>query len=315
MSLRAAITIDVDTLWDNYKGHGVTRPGGYTWAEFRMGLETLHEFFDRYDVRTTLFMVGEDLRQPQNHDSVKAMHSAGHEISNHTSTHAQGFRLLSAPEKEAELAGMEKALEAIIGVRPVGFRSPGWNVSDDALDILRRRGYLYDSSVFPTTLMPLLKFLHWRSMSDRSRGDRTTMGQMSYLFAPTRPYRTASSSLGRRGGARFMEFPMTVVPLVRMPFFATFQLATGKTLFDLSYKAIRGAGLPIQYLFHLSDFVDYSHPDLEGLIPGSGNYVPQALRTPLEEKLKVFGHVMDTIAADYEFTTLKQWATIEMEAV
>ena len=61
---------------------------------------------------------------------------------------------------------------------------------------------------------------------------------------------------------------------------------------------------------HLSDFVDYSLPELHDQIPPThqGAYVPQALSTPLKNKLKIFGIMMDLMAADYDFITLKVWS-------
>ncbi len=61
---------------------------------------------------------------------------------------------------------------------------------------------------------------------------------------------------------------------------------------------------------HLSDFVDYSMPELENQMPSThqGAYVPQALATPIEKKLEVFRKMIDLLAADYDFITLKDWA-------
>ena len=150
--LEGAISYDVDTLASIYKGYGLRRPGGHTYAEFRMGLENLCRFLEPYGIKATFFMVGNDFKQSQNVPYIKALIAEGHEISNHTLTHAQGFRLLSHEEKEAEIFGMEEICEQVTGRRPMGFRSPGWNIADDALAILRRRGYIYDSSVFPLSL-------------------------------------------------------------------------------------------------------------------------------------------------------------------
>ena len=33
------------------------------------------------------------------------------------------------------------------------------------------------------------------------------------------------------------------------------------TFFRATYQALRALGRPIQFMFHLSDFVDYAHPD------------------------------------------------------
>jgi peptidoglycan-N-acetylglucosamine deacetylase len=310
VTLRAAISSDIDTLHSIYGGRGCRRPGGYTGAEVRLGLEAFSRFLEPFRIKSTLFMVGFDFSQAQNHSAIKAVAAAGHEIANHTATHAQGFRLLTVEEKEREIAGMEDACAALIGRRPIGFRSPGWNISDDAIGILKRRGYVYDSSIHPMSLTPLFKLLHWWNTSSRSRADRTTLGQIDYMFAPLTPYRTSPDCLARRGRGGLVELPLTVVPIVRAPFWATFLLATGFDVFKRSYQLLKSLAYPIQYTFHLSDFVDYTTPELADQVPArsDGVYVPQALRLPLARKLPLFQRAMDTIAADYEFSTLGEWA-------
>ncbi|MFC1975142.1 polysaccharide deacetylase family protein [Chloroflexota bacterium] len=308
--LQAAISSDIDTLASIYQGYGCRRPKGYTYTEFRMGLENFSRFLEPYGINSTLFMVGNDFRQPENIPYIKSMVAEGHEIANHTMTHAQGFRLLSPEQKEAEISGMEEICRQVIGQRPVGFRSPGWNMGDDAIPILKRRGYLYDSSIHPTLLMPLLKFLHWWSTSDRLGGDRTTMGHLYYMLAPRYPYHTTANRLGRRGQDGLVEIPLTVMPFVRLPFWATFLLATGLEFFKFCYRLLKAMEIPIQYQFHLSDFVDYGHPELADQLPNkSGVYVPQALKVPLKQKWGLFARAMDIIAADYTFTTLENWAS------
>jgi peptidoglycan-N-acetylglucosamine deacetylase len=307
----AAISVDIDTLASIYKGYGCRRPGGYTYAEFRMGLEGLIRFLEPYQIRSTLFMVGNDFKDRANRGIIRSMAASGHEIANHTMTHAQGFRLLSPEKKEAEIAGMEEICEQVTGKRPRGFRSPGWNIGDDALPILKRRGYLYDSSVHPTSLMPLLKLLHWLSMSSSESMERTTMGHLKYMVAPIKPYHTSMRGFASRGGDGILEFPVTVMPFIRLPFLATSLMATGLKLFKGIYKLLKGMGYPIQFQFHLSDFVDYGHPDLVDQVPdGKGVYVPQALRKPLKEKMGVFQKAMDLISIDCTFNTLETWAQV-----
>jgi hypothetical protein len=274
-----------------------------------MGLENFSRFLEPYGIKATLFMVGKDLQQPENIPYAADIVAAGHEIANHTFSHVQGFRLLSFEEKQSEIEAMEAICERVTGKRPVGFRSPGWNISDDTLEILKLRGYLYDSSIFPSSINPLLKFLHWWSMNGRTRAERTTLGHLHYMLAPTRPYCTNDRRLGRRGDGGFVEFPQTVTPIVRLPFFATFLLATGLELFKACYRMLRALRRPIQYQFHLSDFVDYNHPELDDQVPsGNGVYIPQALKTPLSRKWELFTRALDIMAADYTYTTLESWA-------
>lgn len=307
--LTGAISSDIDSLHSLYKGHGL-RCAAYSYAEIEMGLENFSRFLEPYGVKATLFMVGDDFLQPQNAAPIRAAAAAGHEIANHSMTHAQGFRLLPPDAMEAEIAGMEDACVRLTGRRPVGFRSPGWNVGDGAVEILKRRGYLYDSSVFPTSLMPLFKMLHWWNTSGRDGGDRTTMGQLGYMLAPVRPYRTAAASLARAGSGGIVELPVTVVPGVRLPFWATFLLATGLGVFAASLRALRSAGMPVQFQFHLSDFVDFTRAEFADQVPraGDGVYVPQAIWTPLETRREIFTRAMDLLAEHYSFVTLEQWA-------
>ncbi len=305
--LEGAVSCDVDTLASIYKGYGLRRPGGYTYAEFRMGLENFCRFLAPLGIRATLFVVGTDLQQPQNVPSLVGAMAEGHEVANHTLSHMQGFRLMSPEAKEREISGMEELCAQATGKRPVGFRAPGWNISDDALPILRRRGYLYDSSVFPSSMNPLLKWLHRHLMRRRPAADRTTLGAWQYMFAPPVPYQVGGS-FARRGSG-LVELPVTVTPLFRLPFFATMLVATGLEVFRGMLALLKLWGRPIQFQFHLSDFVDYSHPDLAGQVPARGGvYIPQALQMPLDRKWTIFRSAVDLLARDYAFLTLEQWA-------
>ncbi len=308
--LQGAVSADVDTLACLYKGRGCRRPGGYSYIDLRAGLETMSRFLERYQARATLFMVGRDFEPPANHAAIRATAGAGHELANHSMTHAQGFRLLAPAAQAAEIAGMEEACVRVAGRRPVGFRAPGWNVGDSALPILVARGYGYDSSVFPTIASPALKAAHWYVTRGCPRIERTTMGRLSYMTAPVLPYRTTRNGLGRRGRDGIVEIPITVLPWTRLPFSATFLVATGFDIFRRSYLALRNRGRPLQFQFHLSDFVDYGQRDLADELPrdGEGFYIAKALRMPLPRKLELFTAAMDLIAEDYAFSTLADWA-------
>ncbi len=71
--LQAAITSDIDTLASIYKGRGCRRPCGYTYTEFRMGLENFMRFLEPYRVKTTMFMVGNDFLNENNHAAIRAV--------------------------------------------------------------------------------------------------------------------------------------------------------------------------------------------------------------------------------------------------
>lgn len=308
----ACISIDVDTLSSIYKGQGCTRPGGYTFIEFRTGVENMNAFFARFGIKTTMFMVGNDFKHKSNLEHIRLIHKSGHEIANHSMSHPQGFRWLSPADKEKEIGAMDEICQQVTGSKPVGFRSPGWNVDDATIPVLKKLGYKYESSIFPTFLMPVMKFAHWRSMSKQTKADRTTMGMWKYMFAPLRPYHTSARSLAqksRNNTEGLIEFPISVTPILRIPFFATLLLFTGENIYNLFFKQIRRWKLPIHFQMHLSDFADYNLPELANQMPrgSSGTYVPQALNTSLEKKLDLFARMIETISVDYEFITLQQW--------
>ncbi len=43
------------------------------------------------------------------------------------------------------------------GKKPIGFRGPGYSLSETVLRVLFRHGYLYDASTLPTFLGPLAR--------------------------------------------------------------------------------------------------------------------------------------------------------------
>ena len=136
----ASVSIDVDTLSSIYKGLGLNRPGGYTFIELRSGLETIQRFFEAYHIKTTLFMVGNDFHLQSNHAAIQSIIQDGHEPANHSMTHPQGFRWLSPEQKNEELRSMGDICESVTGIRPIGFRSPGWNIDDSTTSPIERIG-------------------------------------------------------------------------------------------------------------------------------------------------------------------------------
>ncbi|MBI1971525.1 MAG: polysaccharide deacetylase family protein [Candidatus Wildermuthbacteria bacterium] len=310
MELRGSISIDIDTLKTHFKGFGLKR-GEYDFSDFREGMKNFLDFLDPFNIKATFFIVGRDLLVEQNIPILREAVRRGHEIANHTMNHVQGFRLLSSREKEKEVELSERLIEQHVGQRPVGFRNPGWNINNDMVEILGRRGYLYDSSIFPSFLNPLLKLMHYRAMSDRPFPDRTTLGRMEYMFAPVRPYHPSLSSFSKKGTAPLIEFPLPVVPGIRVPFFATFLLKTGLPFFKISYAALKALKRPIIYEFHLFDFVDFEQPHFIDQIPSkaqAGSYIPQSIHTPFAVKHDLFRRAVEIMAKDYQFDTIEHLA-------
>ena len=99
--------------------------------------QRLIDILDKYDVKATFFVVGEWVdKYPE---SVKALHDAGHEIMNHSNTHAH-YPQLSADEVVADLNACNDKIEAVTGIRPTLVRLPYGDYDDNSINAVRSIG-------------------------------------------------------------------------------------------------------------------------------------------------------------------------------
>ncbi|HEX7472140.1 MAG TPA: polysaccharide deacetylase [Candidatus Limnocylindrales bacterium] len=110
----------------------------------RTGVPRLLRLLERRAVKATFFVPGFSAeRWP---DAVRAIRDAGHEIAHHGYLHELS-RGASAAEEEARLLRGLEALDRVAGVRPVGYRAPGWTLSRAMPALLARHGFRYDSGL------------------------------------------------------------------------------------------------------------------------------------------------------------------------
>ncbi len=96
--------------------------------------QQLIDILDRYNVKATFFVVGDWVdRYPE---SVKALHDAGHEIMNHSNTHAH-LPQLSAQQITDDLNACNDKIEAVTGVRPTLMRPPYGDYDDNSIRAIR----------------------------------------------------------------------------------------------------------------------------------------------------------------------------------
>ena len=186
--LLASLSVDLDNEWSYMKAQGDAE-----WRRLPSYLDVLvPRMLDflakRENQKITFFVVGQDAALKKNEEAIASIAHAGHEIGNH-SFHHEPWLHLSTPQKmAAELQSAEWHIERVTGQRPVGFRGPGYSMSDTLLTTLSKLGYQYDASSLP-------KF----SVRD--------------AFRPLNPYRW-----GMKGdGGGLVEMPITTMPLLRAP--------------------------------------------------------------------------------------------------
>jgi len=99
--------------------------------------QQLIDIMDQYQVKATFFVVGDWAEKYP--ESVKALHDAGHEVMNHSNTHAH-YPQLSADEIVADLNACNDKIEQVTGVRPTLVRLPYGDYDDHSINAVRSIG-------------------------------------------------------------------------------------------------------------------------------------------------------------------------------
>jgi hypothetical protein len=308
-SPRACLTVDLDSLRCYRDIHGLDQSGSDTAdAAYTIGVRRLIDFFEAASVPATLFVVGKDAEHPAHAELLREATGKGFELGNHTYSHFYDLPERPAQVQRDEISRGEDAIEAAGGTRPVGYRAPGYNIAPNILEIVRSRGYLYDSSVFPCPPYYFAKgaIMAWQRL--RSRPSRSAMTPIANLLAPIGPYRPAADQLWKHDPDSEMpvEIPMCLVPGVRFPVIGTSLHLMGQGGFDAVFPLLRGAYKRIfQLEFHAIDFMDAD--DLIPSDPSSAALIAAQpdLRIPWPQKRALYAHVIARLRETYRFATLE----------
>jgi peptidoglycan/xylan/chitin deacetylase (PgdA/CDA1 family) len=126
---------------------GTTSPTTLSASDFgaEIGVQRIVTMLDKYQVPASFFVTGVDaMLHP---DMVAAILKSGrNEIGVHGWIHEFPPRLAEGEEERL----LDKAIAALTkatGKRPVGYRAPSWAFSGITLDLIRKKGFLYDSSL------------------------------------------------------------------------------------------------------------------------------------------------------------------------
>lgn len=300
-----SLSLDLDDLWSYLKTHGDAG-----WDEYPTYLPTVVprvlDLLDRRGLRITWFIVGRDAADLRHRDTLAQIPAAGHEVGNHSFHHEPWLHLYSPAEIEDELARTEDALEAATGVRPDGFRGPGFSFSPTLLGVLARRGYRYDCSTFPTFLGPLAKryyFATAKGLSDAERAKRAQLfGRFSEGFRRLRPYTWDMPS------GRLLEIPVTTLPGFKTPihlsyllYLAGFSRPAARAYLRLTVALCKATGTEPSFLLHPLDFLGRDDTDRLSFFP--------AMTRPAAEKLAFVEEVFDTLQRSFEVVPMGVHAT------
>jgi peptidoglycan/xylan/chitin deacetylase (PgdA/CDA1 family) len=146
---RVAVCLSFDVDNESYLlAQAVTSPTTLSAGEFgaESGLARILGLLDRYEIPATFFIPAVSaLLHPRQIPAI--LKSGRHEIAVHGWIHEYLPAIDDAREEERLLEKAIHYLTEATGKRPVGYRAPAWAFSAHTLDLIRKAGFLYDSSL------------------------------------------------------------------------------------------------------------------------------------------------------------------------
>jgi hypothetical protein len=300
----ASLSLDLDNKWSYMKTHGEAGWESYP-SYLDVVVPRILDFLERRNQKITFMIVGQDAALEKNHAALKSIAAAGHEIGNHTFKHEPWLHLYSPEEIEEDLAIAEEHIYRVTGFRPVGFRGPGFSISTAVMEILARRGYLYDGSTFPTYLGPLARAYYFMT----AKLTPEEKAQRKELFGTFRGgLRTNRTYVWRTNGIELIEIPVTTMPVVKLPihisyvvYLSVFSTRLALWYFNMALDICLLAGIEPSLLLHPLDFLgsDDNIPEL-AFFPG--------MRLRSDKKMKVVSDALALLAEKFSITTMQEHA-------
>lgn len=297
-----AVSVDLDEIPNYYQIHGLRDPQGLAKsAVYDVAIDRLSQMAKDAGLPLTLFAIGRDLARPAAAKRLRAARDDGFEIANHSLDHRYDLTKLGLSEITAQIEKGAQAIFDATGERPVGFRAPGYTITDPVFEALASLGVAYDSSVFPCPSYWAAKTAAIGAISVRGRMSRSVVDTPLVLAAPTRPYRVGKPYWRR--GTGLLEIPVQVTRGLRLPFIGTSVTLAGPTGARLLAQMCVGEPL-INLELHGIDVLDTAD-GLEELRP----FQPD-VRVPAARKLDALHAVFDTLRrAGYAFVTMREAAS------
>jgi len=298
-----AVSVDLDEIPNYFAIYGLPAPVRAATQVYDTAVARFVEFARRAQIPLTLFAVGSDLARPEAASRVQRAREAGFEIANHTLDHRYDLVRLGRSEIRRQIEEGARAIERATGVAPVGFRAPGYTITDEVFGVLVDLGVEYDSSVFPCPPYWAAKAAAVSWITLRGRASRSIVDRPAVLMAPTRPYRVGTPYWRRsRDGAGLIELPIQVTRGLRLPFFGTSVTLWGPTFARRLARACVGEPL-VNLELHGIDLLD-AEDGLDDL----RSHQPDVRVPRARKEASLLAAVEVLRAAGYVFVTLRDAA-------
>ncbi len=304
MKPTCSLSLDLDNLWSYLKTHGEAGWDEYP-SYLNIVVPRVLKFLAERNLKITWFIVGKDAADPVHAEVLRSITAAEHEVGNHSFHHEPWLHLYSEAEIEDELKRAEDAIVGATGVRPNGFRGPGFSHSPTLLNVLARRGHQYDCSTFPTFLGPIARLYYLataKGLSPEERAKRKKLfGRFTDGFGPLKPF-TWNTPAGP-----LLEIPVTTMPLFKVPihvsyllYLAGYSRALAKLYWRIALQLCRATKTELSLLLHPLDFMGSDDTDRLGFFP--------AMKRPHAGKLVLVGQFFDLLQQQFECVPMGEHA-------
>lgn len=297
---RLAVSVDLDEIHHYYRIHGIAEPprdSANAHPVYDIALPRCLDFAAELGIPLTLFVVAADLERPQNVAILRRALDVGHEIGSHSKDHLYDLVRRPLAEQREQVEGALTLFERHLGIRPAGFRAPGYTVSDQLLRVVRDAGHTYDSSVFPCPPYYAAKAAALGLMKLRGRTSHSVLDDPRVLTAPTQPYRIGEPYTTR--GQGLWEFPIQVTRGPRLPFIGTALTMAGRFGARMLTEMVIGEPF-VNLELHGIDFLDERDAGVEGV----RGYQPD-VRVAITQKRLRLTTAARRLRQSYEFVALR----------
>jgi hypothetical protein len=304
----ASLSLDLDNKWAYLRTHGAK-----DWEKYPSYLSLVAprilDCCAEHDIRLTCFVVGRDAQRRENHDPLASLAEAGHEVGNHSLNHYPWMHTLAPAEVEAEICAAEEYIEMATGRLPIGFRGPGYSLSETAIEVLAERGYEYDATTLPTYIGPLARWYFRRTASTAAAEQaqkRQLLGSWSDGMRPNKEYFWTTES------GPLVEIPVTTFPIIKMPIHMTYLLCLwqfsprlAKLYVKMALRTCRWLGVGPSLLLHPLDFLDANDDSDLRFFPG--------MNVPRQEKRTLIDEMLSRLMRDFQVGPIREHAAAARE--
>ena len=302
--MMACISLDLDDQWSYMKVHGDAG-----WESFPSYLDVVIpivlDVLDELDIKITFFIVGQDAAIEKNHNVLRTIVERGHEVGNHSFHHESWLQSYSKEKIEEEIINAEEAIFEATGQRPTSFRGPGFSWSNDLLMVLKKRKYIFDASLLPTYISPLMRqYYFWKSTLSKEEKEsmKELFGSFKEGFYPLKPFLWQFNN-----NQELLEIPVTTMPILKLPFHQSYLLYISnisvglmKLYLNFAISMCKITGTQPSFLLHPLDLIGADHVPELSFFPG--------MNIKSEQKLKVFKTAMQILKKNFELVNMSQFA-------